>query len=144
MVCLSVILLCYRITCLWFCNKRFYNKKGMLFVLDPVFLLYKVFAVSQHWRKSWKPQSCFWCLFVFTPPYRQVYLSRRSLVLSLHVFKKLNAPSYWVLHYWFRLPSTCAFVLYRTTSTGFLHPLLLLCHQNCSFVTQNCAFEPLN
>ena len=28
MVCLSVILLCYRITWLWFCNKRFCNKKG--------------------------------------------------------------------------------------------------------------------
>ena len=25
---LSMIFLCYRITCLWFCNKRFYNKKG--------------------------------------------------------------------------------------------------------------------
>ena len=36
MVCLSVILLCYRITCLWLCNKRLYNKKGVLFVLDPV------------------------------------------------------------------------------------------------------------
>ena len=32
MVCLSMILLCYRITCLWFCNK-----KGVLFVPDPVF-----------------------------------------------------------------------------------------------------------
>ena len=29
---LSVILLCYRITCVWFCNK-----KEMLFVLDPVY-----------------------------------------------------------------------------------------------------------
>ena len=28
MMCLSVISLCYRIMCLWFCNKRFYNKKG--------------------------------------------------------------------------------------------------------------------
>ena len=28
MVCLSVILLCYRMTCLWFCNKRFCNKRG--------------------------------------------------------------------------------------------------------------------
>ena len=29
MACLSVILWCYRITCLWFCNKRFLcNKKG--------------------------------------------------------------------------------------------------------------------
>ena len=28
MVCLSAILLCYRITCLWFCNKGFCNKKG--------------------------------------------------------------------------------------------------------------------
>ena len=35
---LSVILLCYRISCLWFCNKRFCNKKGALFVLNPVFV----------------------------------------------------------------------------------------------------------
>ena len=28
MVCLPMILLCNRITCLWFCSKRFYNKKG--------------------------------------------------------------------------------------------------------------------
>ena len=34
MVCLSVILLCFRITCLQFCNK-----KGALFVPDPVFLI---------------------------------------------------------------------------------------------------------
>ena len=27
-ICLSVILLCYRITWLWFCNKRLCNKKG--------------------------------------------------------------------------------------------------------------------
>ena len=32
MVCLSVIVLCYRITCLWFSNKRFCNKKEVLFV----------------------------------------------------------------------------------------------------------------
>ena len=32
MVCLRLILLCYRITCLWFCNK-----KGALFVPDPVY-----------------------------------------------------------------------------------------------------------
>ena len=38
LVCLSVILLCYRIPCLWLCNKRFLcNKKGVLFVPDPVF-----------------------------------------------------------------------------------------------------------
>ena len=37
MVCLCVIL-CYRITCLWLYNKRFLcNKKGVLFVPDPVF-----------------------------------------------------------------------------------------------------------
>ena len=34
-VCLNVILLRYRITCLWLCNKRFCNKKGVLFVSDP-------------------------------------------------------------------------------------------------------------
>ena len=28
MGCLNVILLCYRITCLWFCSKRFCDKKG--------------------------------------------------------------------------------------------------------------------
>ena len=28
MMCLSVLLLYYRITHLWFCNRRFYNKKG--------------------------------------------------------------------------------------------------------------------
>ena len=37
MLCLSMILLRYRITCLWFCNKRFYNKKGPLFVPDLIF-----------------------------------------------------------------------------------------------------------
>ena len=37
MVCLSVILFCYRITCLWFCNKSSCNKKEVLFVPDPVF-----------------------------------------------------------------------------------------------------------
>ena len=37
MVCLSVILLCYRMTHLWFCNKRICNKKGALFVPDPVY-----------------------------------------------------------------------------------------------------------
>ena len=36
-MCLSVIL-CYRITCLWFCNKRFCNKKEVLFGLDPVYV----------------------------------------------------------------------------------------------------------
>ena len=36
MVCLSVILLCDRITCVWFCDKRFCNKKGAFFVPDPV------------------------------------------------------------------------------------------------------------
>ena len=35
-MCLSVILLCYRITCLWFCNKRVCNKKGVLSVPGPV------------------------------------------------------------------------------------------------------------
>ena len=34
MVCLNVIL-CYRMTCLWFCNK-----KGALFVPDPVLLMH--------------------------------------------------------------------------------------------------------
>ena len=42
MVCLSVILLCYRIACLWFCNRRFCNKKAALFVLDPVYLLFSL------------------------------------------------------------------------------------------------------
>ena len=37
MVCASVILLCYRITCSWFCNKRFFNKTGPLFVPDTVY-----------------------------------------------------------------------------------------------------------
>ena len=37
MVCFSVILSQYRITCLWFCNKRLCNKKGALFVLDRVY-----------------------------------------------------------------------------------------------------------
>ena len=37
MVWLSVILLCYGIACLWFCNRRFLcNKTGVLFVGDPV------------------------------------------------------------------------------------------------------------
>ena len=41
-VCLSVLLLCYRITWLWFCNKTFCNKTfcnktGTLFVKDSVF-----------------------------------------------------------------------------------------------------------
>ena len=36
MVCLSVILLCYRIPCLGFWNERFWNKEGVLFVPDPV------------------------------------------------------------------------------------------------------------
>ena len=36
MVYLSVILLCHRITCLLFCNKKFCNKKGALFVPDPL------------------------------------------------------------------------------------------------------------
>ena len=36
-VCLSVILICYRMTHLWFCNKRICNKKGALFVPDPVY-----------------------------------------------------------------------------------------------------------
>ena len=40
-VCLSVTLLSYRITCLWFCNK-----KGMLFVPDPVFHQSKIFWSS--------------------------------------------------------------------------------------------------
>ena len=37
MVCLSVILLCHRITCLWFCNESICNKKqgGVLSVQDP-------------------------------------------------------------------------------------------------------------
>ena len=38
MVCLSVILLCYRIICLWFCDKIFCNKKGTLFGPDPVWM----------------------------------------------------------------------------------------------------------
>ena len=37
MVCLSVILLCYRMTCLWFANKRFCKKKA-LFLPNAVFL----------------------------------------------------------------------------------------------------------
>ena len=37
MVCLSVILLCYRITCWWFCNKRVCNLKRALFVPDSVY-----------------------------------------------------------------------------------------------------------
>ena len=36
MVYLSVIVLCYRITCWWLCNKRFCNKKGTSFVRAPV------------------------------------------------------------------------------------------------------------
>ena len=36
-VCLSVMLSCYRITHLWFGNKRFCNKKGVLLVPDPIF-----------------------------------------------------------------------------------------------------------
>ena len=39
MVCLSVILLCYRITCLWICNKRVCNKKGTLYFLTCIYLL---------------------------------------------------------------------------------------------------------
>ena len=37
MVWLSALLLCYRITCLWFFNKRFCNKKEVLFVPDPIY-----------------------------------------------------------------------------------------------------------
>ena len=37
MMWLSVILLCYRIACLWFCNKRLYNKKRALFGPDTVY-----------------------------------------------------------------------------------------------------------
>ena len=54
MVCLSVILLCYRITCLWFCNK-----KGALFVPDPVYLskklilYFKAFTQRNPWAR-WK------------------------------------------------------------------------------------------
>ena len=39
MVCLRVIVLCYRITFLWFCNQGFCNQRGALFVPDPVVLL---------------------------------------------------------------------------------------------------------
>ena len=46
MVCLCVILLCYRIICLWFRNERFCNKKGALFVPDPVYFDYAITVVS--------------------------------------------------------------------------------------------------
>ena len=42
MVCLSILLLCYRITCLGFYNKSFCNKKGALFVPDPVYVCQRV------------------------------------------------------------------------------------------------------
>ena len=62
MVCLSVILLlllCYRIACLWFWNKRFCNKTGVLFVPDPAFV--NVFMYVRIWVGNggvFKTSSC--------------------------------------------------------------------------------------
>ena len=61
MVCLSVILLWYRITCSWFCNKRFYNKKGFflnykgsLFVSDPVIGRTKLYYQDSSCKGVWE------------------------------------------------------------------------------------------
>ena len=43
-MCFGEILLCYKNICLWFYNKRFCNKKGGLFVPDPVLSRYLGFA----------------------------------------------------------------------------------------------------
>ena len=53
MLCLSVILLCYRIACLWFCNEKFCNKTGryLCWTLDivglhgPAFLLWVCYYI---------------------------------------------------------------------------------------------------
>ena len=42
MVCVSMMLLCDRITYLWFCNKRFCNKKGALFVLEYIYMASRI------------------------------------------------------------------------------------------------------
>ena len=39
MVCWSMILLCYIITCLWFCNKRFCHKKGIICTRPCIFII---------------------------------------------------------------------------------------------------------
>ena len=64
MVSLSVVLLCYRVTCLWLCNKRYCNKKGVLFVLDPVYLQF--FCKSKTFLK-WKVY--FWKLTTEKHPF---------------------------------------------------------------------------
>ena len=40
MMCLSVVVLCYRITCWWLCNKRFCNKKGHYLCQTLYFSIY--------------------------------------------------------------------------------------------------------
>ena len=59
MVCLSVILLCYRITCLWFCNKRFLCNKKALFVPEPVYWV-KSLPCDSNITPSWELEYWHW------------------------------------------------------------------------------------
>ena len=56
-----MIVLCYRITSLGFCNKRFCNKKGSLFLPDPVFAKHvtdKGLLLGKTTKKPLQKQHC--------------------------------------------------------------------------------------
>ena len=61
MACLSVILFCYRVTCLWFCNKDFIIKRGVICARPCV--------CKVHGGKSTGKKSTFIChlLLLFLP-----------------------------------------------------------------------------
>ena len=91
MVCLSVILLlllCYRIACLWFWDKRFCNKTGVLFVPDPAFVMYLCTYVYE-----WEMAGC-----LRLPPVCYEWPNKRSAlhsrVSTAHF--KFRENTYWI------------------------------------------------
>ena len=86
--CLSVILLGYRITCLWFCNK-----KEELFVPDPVFGVPLLFIQTEKWGTLTNlKRKTGWHVLVYGKDFQYGYLCegiftcQNLWVFSLEVF----------------------------------------------------------
>ena len=62
MVCLGVVLLWYRIACLWFCHKRFCNKNGSYLCRSIVSSFYWLSLTVTHFL-------CVWPLFMVIPSF---------------------------------------------------------------------------
>ena len=107
MVCLSVILLYYGIACLWFYNTGFCNKKGALFVPDPVYWFLNVKSTLCAWDKSHLVIRCY--LF---------YMLLDSLFPSLYCWSRCTNFCLEFLHLCFQRLLVCSFLVIFLSAFG--------------------------